>query len=411
MSSIILPDYQIDSSNIPLIRIKSIHFKNYKAFDDAFFDFTDNNECQSFICFHGPNGCGKTTILEAITLIFSRLDGREEKNIKALLGKSVRHIEGNQTALYDDNDFLITANIHSSIGNYEVQINKTGFVKDHPQEIKDLVYRICYYARFDQELHQFQLNRNKWNLFKDLFQSVTGFKVEEKEDVFSASDDPVQSEILNKYVLGFWIKKPDETISHRECSAGERKIIKSFSTLLNKEYMPSIVCIDNAEMHVEAGRHINLIESMKRCFPDSQIFASTHSYQISRSFGNKKQLYDMRLLKTSEIVKEEPWRLYVIDEIKDNISKLNSVTKDKHLAVLYIEESNNLIEKILVCKDKDAIIEESCAVLKKSLEFYVNDISTHIIKKIRTNRLVGGSHENIYKRRSIKEIFRIFWRR
>ena len=374
MRNIVFPDYKIDSSEIPFIKIKSIHFKDYKAFDNVFFDFTDNNECQKFICFHGPNGCGKTTILEAITLIFSKLDGREENNIKALLGKSVRHVEGNQTAIYDNSDFLITANIQSSIGDYEVQINKTGFVKDHPQQIKDLVYRICYYARFDQELHQFQLVRSKWNLFKELFQAITNFEIEEKEDIFSASNDTTQSEIVNKYVLGFWIKKPDETISHRECSAGERKIIKSFSTLLNKEYMPSIVCIDNAEMHVESGRHLNLIASMKKCFPDSQIFATTHSYQISRNFGNKKQLYDMRLLKSSKIVKEEPWRLYIIDEIKDNISKLSSITKDKNLANKYIEECNNLIKKILVCEDKDAIIVESCTILKKSLELYVNDM-------------------------------------
>jgi predicted ATP-binding protein involved in virulence len=174
--------------------------------------------------------------------------------------------------------------------------------------------------------------------------------------------------------LGFWIKKPDETISHKECSAGERKIIKSFSTLLNKEFMPSVVCIDNAEMHVEAGRHINLIESMKRCFPDSQIFASTHSYQISRNFGNKSQLYDMRLLKATKIVKEEAWRLYIIDEIKDSVSKLNSITKNKGAITKCIDNSNKLIEKILVCEDKDAIIEESCAILKNNLELYVNDI-------------------------------------
>lgn len=374
MSNIVLPDYKVDSSEIPLIRIKSIRFQNYKAFNDVFFDFINNDKCQPFICFHGPNGCGKTTILEAITLIFSRLEGREADKIKALLGKSVRHVEGNQTAIYDNSDFLITANIQSSIGDYEIQINKTGFIKDHPDQIKDVIYRICYYARFDQELHQFQLVRSKWRLFKDLFQAVTGFEIEEREDVFSASDDPTRKEILDGYVLGFWIKKPDETISHKECSAGERKIIKSFSTLLNKEFMPSVVCIDNAEMHVEAGRHINLIESMKRCFPDSQIFASTHSYQISRNFGNKSQLYDMRLLKATKIVKEEAWRLYIIDEIKDSVSKFNSITKNKGAITKCIDNSNKLIEKILVCEDKDAIIEESCAILKNNLELYVNDI-------------------------------------
>ena len=377
MSKLILPDYKIDDSKIPEVKIKSIRFQKFKVFEDATFDFMKDDQCQNFICFHGNNGCGKTTILETITLIFSRLEGREEEKLKALLGKSVRHVDGNQNAIYNDEDFLITANIHSSIGDYEVQISKKGFIKDHPTEIKDIVYRLCYYARFDQELHQFQLNRQHWPLFKDLFESVTGFTITEKAGVFSDSQDSIQAEILSKYVLGFQIQKPDEIISHKECSAGERKIIKSFSTVLNKECMPAVVCIDNAEMHVEAGRHINLIESMKRCFPKSQIFVSTHSYQISKNFGNKNQLRDLRLLKVSDLIKSEPWRLYVADEIKDGISKLRSVTTNKEMVVLYIEEGNTLLKNIFTDINLTCIIAESKKYLEKVASLYIDDLFSH----------------------------------
>ena len=80
------------------------------------------------------------------------------------------------------------------------------------------------------------------------------------------------AEMMEQYVLAFSVKKPDETISHTNCSAGERKIIKCFSTLLNKEYKPQIILVDNVEMHVDTGRHLELVRAMKRCFPDSQIF-------------------------------------------------------------------------------------------------------------------------------------------
>lgn len=368
-----LPDFKID--NIPEVKIKSIRFQNFKAFDDVKFDFVNDNKLQPFICFHGPNGCGKTTILEAITLIFSKLEGREESHLRALLGKSVRHIDGSQRAQYNkDDDFLITSEISSSIGDYEIQINKSGFIKDHPVEIKDVIYRLCYYARFDQELHQFQLNRQQWPLFKELFESVTGFEITEKEGVFSESSDSVQANILKKYVLGFWINKPDEIISHKECSAGERKIIKSFSTLLNKECMPSVVCIDNAEMHVESGRHINLIESMKKCFPTSQIFTSTHSYQISKNFGNKKQLYDLRLLKASDIIKKEPWRLYLADEIKEGMTKIKSVTINKEWANRYLEDGNALVKKCLEDINDDRIVNQAEDFLKKVAFIYISDL-------------------------------------
>jgi energy-coupling factor transporter ATP-binding protein EcfA2 len=381
MSNDFLPDFKIDASKIPEVKIKSIRFQNFKAFDDATFDFMDSGKCSNFVCFYGPNGCGKTSVLETITLIFSRLEGREEAHLKALLGKSVRHIKGNQSAIYNDEDFLITANIHSSLGDYEIQINKKGFIKDHPPEIKELVYRLCYYARFDQELSQFQLNRQQWSIFKDLFESVTGFEIEEQVGVFNESSDPVQAEILRKYVLGFWVHKPDETISHKECSAGERKIIKSFSTLLNKEYMPSVVCIDNAEMHVESGRHIDLIESIKRCFPTSQIFVSTHSYQISKNFGNKKQLYDLRLLKASSLIKEEPWRLYIADEIKDGISKLKSITTNKEIVDGLIMDGNSIIEECFRETNASCIIEKTEKFLEKVTGLYVGDLVSYYSEK------------------------------
>lgn len=383
MSNIVLPNFKIDPSTIPSAKIKSIAFHKFKAFEDVFFDFMDGDKCKNFICFHGPNGSGKTTILDAITLIFSRLEGRELKHLKALLGKSVRHVDGAQAAIYNDDDFLITAQIRSSIGDYEVQINKSGFIKDHPLEIKEIIYRLCYYARFDQELHQFQLNRQHWATFKDLFESITGFSIEEKEGVFDESNDPVQANILKQYVLGFWVHKPDETISHKECSAGERKIIKSFSTILNKEYMPSVACIDNAEMHVEAGRHIQLIESMKRCFPDSQIFATTHSYYISRNFGDRSQLYDLRMIKASNILKSQPWRLYLGDEIRDGLLKIKSMTMDEKMSKWMITQGENLLKSCYEDENIESLVASSERFLSNVASVFIKDIVSYYKKSKR----------------------------
>jgi AAA15 family ATPase/GTPase len=382
--STILPSFNIDASVIPNVKIKSINFKNFKVFKDCNFNFSDKNDCKKFICFYGPNGTGKSTLLDAIALIFSRLDGRDEQNLKSLLGRLVRHTDGIQNGIYGDDDFLITAVIQTSIEQfkeYEIQISKKGFIKDHPIEIKEFVYRLYYAARYDQELHQFQLLRDKWTIFQELFQAVTGFKIEETTGLFDESKDPVQAEILNKYVLGFLVHKPDETITHKECSAGERKIIKSFSTLLNKEYMPSVVCVDNAEMHVEAGRHIQLIESMKKCFPNSQIFASTHSYQISKNFGERNQLYDLRTLKATGLIKEEPWRLYVSDEIKDGLSKLKSFTLTDTTIDILKKKGEELIKKCLESPDSKAIIQESILFLKEVAELFVKDMITYYGKK------------------------------
>ena len=186
--------------------------------------------------------------------------------------------------------------------------------------IKALAMRLCYYTRFDQELRKFQLDRSKWSLFKELFEAVTGFEIEEEETEFAVGN----SRISKEFVFGFFVKKPNETIHYKECSDGERKIMKSFSSLLNLEYIPSVILIDNVEMHVESGRHLPLIKAMKKCFDTSQIVTTTHSYHISRNFSNKHQVYDLRLLNCMEIYRKEPWRLQVFDEIKDSLIKLET---------------------------------------------------------------------------------------
>jgi AAA15 family ATPase/GTPase len=318
-----LPSFTMDK--IPSIKIKSIRFQNFKVFEDYTFNFDSEYGIKEFVCFIGPNGCGKSTVLNSIQMLFQRYEGRDLDRIKTNLGKAVRHTEKKHNGIYGEEDFLITANISSSFGDYEVQLNKSGFVKDHPEEIKSIVYRLCYFAKFDQELNRFQLAREKWPKFKELFEAVTGFTIEEDTDVlkyFKDSSDRDTRELMDNYVLSFNICKPHETINQKECSDGEKKIIKSFSTLLTIEYMPQIILVDNIEMHVERSRHIKLIEAMKDCFPNSQIFSTTHSYYLSKFFGNKSEVFDLRLIKASEIIKAEPWRLCIIDEMNDCLVKL-----------------------------------------------------------------------------------------
>jgi len=74
-------------------------------------------------------------------------------------------------------------------------------------------------------------------------------------------------------------------------SAGERKIAKSFSDLLNLMYTlanpgsgeeslvhwPRLLLIDNVEMHAYFDRHVKLINTLKKVFHQQQIFATTHS--------------------------------------------------------------------------------------------------------------------------------------
>jgi len=231
--------------------------------------------------------------------------------------------------------------------------------------------RLCFYARLDQELHQFQLNREKWTIFKELCEAVTGFEIEEKKNVFDMSEDPIQADLMQQYVLGFWVKKPHEKISHTECSAGERKIIKSFSTLLNMEYTPKIICVDNVTMHVELGRHIALIESIKKCFSNSQIFATTHSYRMSRNFGAKNQMYDLRLVNNPDLTS---FQLQVGDEIEEALSKLKSFSTNTETVKELIKVGERIAHQCLGNDMEVDMRQEVEGFLKRVVHLHVGDM-------------------------------------
>ena len=53
------------------MKIRKLHIKNYKVFNDLELDFTDaNGKTLDTIVLAGINGCGKTTILEIIRKMF-----------------------------------------------------------------------------------------------------------------------------------------------------------------------------------------------------------------------------------------------------------------------------------------------------------------------------------------------------
>lgn len=324
---------------LPKISIKSLTIENYKAFDKHTFYF--NNPKSNFVCFIGNNGSGKSTLLEIIQLLFTKFEGYNKQRILELLTKSIRTKDGVKKTIFDNDNFLIRAVFKTNLKGlkeYEVVLDKNGFIADHPLEIKEYIYRLCYLTRFDQELNTFQLHESKWSKFKKLFETVTGFKIKRDYPIFK------EESVFEKQVFSFEIHKPNEIISYKDCSAGERKIIKAFSTLLNLEYTPRIILIDNVEMHVETNRHLDMIQALKDCFPRSQIFATTHSYRIARNSQQKEELYDLRVL-NNKTIKKDPWRLYLIDEINDMLAKLNSITKyDHHLIKKQRDRGRQLLE-------------------------------------------------------------------
>ena len=366
----------ITPTKLPTVRIESINLKNLKAFEDYTMDFSSRDAkhgVKEFVCLIGPNGCGKSTVLQSIQMLFGNYEGVQLDRLRMNLGKNVRHVGTGGGGTYGDEDFLLTARMKTEDGHYDIKINKSGFVLPHPSDIKPLLYRLCYTASFDQNLRKFQLTKDKWPKFKKLYEAVTGFTIEEKnDDLIHGTDVPGMKDLVNNYVLAFNIHKPYEIIHQKECSDGESKIIKCFSTMLNLEFTPQIILIDNIEMHVDRKRHIALVQAMKECYPDSQIFSTTHSYYVSRVMGEKEGVYDLRLVHAKPLIKKEPWRLNIIDELDDCMVKISALDDSKDGKRL-LEEGKILISE---CYKKVKDLEK----FHTKLENFLKEVSSIFVK-------------------------------
>lgn len=343
----------IDDSGWSRIRLKDMELINFGRFDHVKVDFSSlspsiNNGLEPLSCLVGPNGTGKTTILTAIQMLFSRYDGYDEKRYKANMLKYIRNFRCSKNI--DEDDFCIKGTFQENSGReYIVEITRLNkVVSFHPDFISERLPHYCFFTRYDQELHTFQLKRSRWEKFKLLFESVTGYEIEEDDSLFDIGEDTRMRNLLHEYVMSFNIKKPEETISHKQCSAGERKLIKTFSTVLNKSVSPSIILIDNAVMHIEVDRHVAVIEAMKKCFDNNQLIVTCHSEPIKRAFSGKNLLIDMRFNNLSPLFVREPYRLRVFDELKDLKDKLQySALSSKTSCKNVIREIDLLLDIIL----------------------------------------------------------------
>jgi ABC-type lipoprotein export system ATPase subunit len=369
----------ISESQLPKICLKSLELKNFGLFDHVMIDFrsrSTGNIAEQLIGLIGPNGYGKTTILAAIQMLFCKFGEYDEQRYKSLFTKYIRNVKKINTIKVEDQDLMIKGTFHISGGNdYDVCVTRqNGVVSFHPQSVSDFLPYFCFCARFDQELDIFQLKRSQWNRFKNLFENITGYEIFEDTTLFDQSEDTRLNNLVRDYVLGFNAKKEGNIIGHKQCSAGEKKIIKTFSTILNKIVQPRIILIDNAVMHVESDRHLNVIQSISECFADSQIILTCHSEPVKRGFSDGNKIIDLRCLKLDDA--EDFWKIRYLDELVEMKEKLNACNIDsfKYRKPYLMGYINNLMYGLMK-KEKIDIdyVSKEFLLLSERASFIINE--------------------------------------
>ena len=397
----------------PRIRLTKLELVNFGKYEDVVIDLTHNGKPLPMACLVGPNGTGKTTILDAVTMLCSNFTGYDQQRFSDMMLRRVRNwmhlqddfkimsasfsVRGTFLATYPTGIVTPGCATSARTEEYVVEFTRHKFRFRHPQFIEERLPRYCFVARFDNELTIFQMRRKQWPLFQELFSSVTGFPIEEDVDMFHDTSDSRMKQIQDEYVLGFTVKKPKETIRHKMCSAGEKKIAKCFSTVLNATVPPSIIVVDNVLMHIEVGRHLPVMESLSKCFPNSQLIVACHSVPVSKCLPNRECLFDMRWTEIPGLVWREPWRLRLMDDINEAMERLVNLPMDNYDAqhqdgiVQFMSHGKSLL-KLLEKNSDGRVLNLSLEWLSKFPLFLKDDLLGTSLPKMRwhDNRQLQG---------------------
>lgn len=309
-----------------MLFLTKLRLENFCNYEHHTFDFRKSNlEPYKYICFFGPNGCGKTTLLEAISLLTMNSSGRDAENVTRSLRKYVRNKN------YDPS--------YEGISGYEY--TSTGFAKTYEDKLANMVIEGTYEMNgqsyivrltqngFDRndlspgdngpgpwkDDHLFYRQRVAHLITSDSDLSLSKFQVQQEQikklEHITSTIMRYPTECINPsgvspldltYCTDLVIHKNDHKIHYKRMSAGEKKIVKSFSQLLNLVYdlehpdpgepvlseYPRLLLIDNIEMHIYYDRHEAMVDCIKRFFPVQQIFTTTHSGILIQKFLNKQ---------------------------------------------------------------------------------------------------------------------------
>lgn len=286
-----------------MLRIKRLYLENFRGYRKASFSFGD------FTCLIGENGGGKTTVLEAISLLCSSMDFGTEQDVVPSFGDNSwkptitaetrartflkRNIRG-----IDDVDgaksFLVEGVFERDGKEYTATLCESGFKRNDLLSEKWWWVGLTYFARFDSEMNSFMLPIELWPKFAQSYETITGIKLG-----IETQFDPGDGQIV---VDKFWLYKPNGRISSKKASAGERKIGKALSQIVNlpPERMPDLILVDNMEMHVHHKRHLIMFDEIKRLFEGRQIVATTHSTVVIDQYEPKSHLLDVEQAHSQE---------------------------------------------------------------------------------------------------------------
>lgn len=294
------------------MKIKKIEIENFRGIDSLKLDFVDPwGNVLDLVALAGPNGCGKTSVLEACVIGCHPVDhslskygihdkdvrwGTKQCSIKLFIENqeeeiinSTKTIEKNNSGSYLQSfaggQYINNIEYFSSwrwpklIGSVSVtsgqRRKETKPTEENRLEIiKKYIVNLRARKAFESE-------REHSNLEEVIFKKInTAWKMfyPEREQIFNpkTAGDKVE-EGFDIFLID---SKSNRQIPIDSLSSGEIEIFTMLSWFAIQEEHLDIVLIDEPELHLHPAWHRIVIHALKTVLPNTQIICATHSDEI-----------------------------------------------------------------------------------------------------------------------------------
>lgn len=340
------------------MRVSSIKLKNFKRFSDL--EITSIPESAKLVVIVGPNGCGKSSLFDALLHWYRTKSGLgwvgDKSYVQKNIGESfepsntvevVLHGGGTvskgmlylRTAYRNDPDFSVDGINRPGNPSDGIRVERS---IDNDQTVSDNYRRLIY-----DTMSGVYDEANDGKTILDLREELIGGIRDSMKRVFG---DLVLNSVSDPLGAGaFYFEKGNvKSFHYKNLSGGEKA---AFDLLLDlhvkKKYYPNAVyCIDELETHLHTRVQGALVKEMVDILPaDCQLWLTTHSLGVMRA--------------AQEMIADNPSSVCLIDfdgvqpdEAHQLVpSNLSRVTWEKLLSITLDDLSQRVAPKfVVVCE-------------------------------------------------------------
>ncbi len=263
-----------------MVTLKTLRLVNFGGYRDTTFAFDASK--QPIALFYGPNGYGKSTVLEAIRITSNPLVFKDRpKGAEMYLRPWTYdndYTSGTGNVRVSRNELYVHAVYNVDGEDRNVVLGNDGFMVN---ELEEQHFGYSYYADADNPINwtKFQLHTEEATKFIELAEAIYGFECDLASEVYSEMEEPDGSIAKHLFYQDIVISKGRDKVHFCRMSAGEKKIATLIRQLCDPDSLlgRDIILVDNLEMHVYFKRHPLMLSKLKEHFKGKQVIATTHS--------------------------------------------------------------------------------------------------------------------------------------